>query len=86
VAAYRIEWRPSASHAFLALPSAIQKRLAPKIDALTRNPRPPGVVKLAGLDDLHRIRVGDYRLIFQINDAARLVVVARVAHRRDAYR
>jgi mRNA interferase RelE/StbE len=52
---------------------------------LSANPRPPGAVKLAGRDDF-RIRVGDYRIVYAIDDEKYLVIVARVAHRREVYR
>jgi mRNA interferase RelE/StbE len=55
------------------------------IDDLASNPRPPGSVKLAGRDDF-RIRVGDYRIVYAVNDAENLVLIARIAHRRDVYR
>jgi mRNA interferase RelE/StbE len=55
------------------------------IDGLAVNPRPPGAVKLAGRDDF-RVRVGDYRVVYAVDDSERLVIVARVAHRREVYR
>ena len=55
------------------------------IDALAANPRPVGCVKLAGRDD-YRIRVGDYRVVYAVDDDERLVLVARIAHRREVYR
>jgi mRNA interferase RelE/StbE len=55
------------------------------IDALGFDPRPAGVVKLAGRDD-YRVRLGDYRIVYAVDDDERLVIVARVAHRREVYR
>jgi mRNA interferase RelE/StbE len=52
---------------------------------LADDPRPPGAVKLAGRDD-YRIRVGDYRIVYAVDDEEGLVIVARIAHRRDVYR
>jgi len=49
------------------------------------NPRPTGSVKLAGRED-YRIRVGDYRIVYAVDDAADRVIIARIAHRRDVYR
>lgn len=49
------------------------------------NPRPTGSVKLAGRDDF-RIRVGDYRIVYGVDDAEDLVLIAKIAHRRDVYR
>jgi mRNA interferase RelE/StbE len=63
----------------------LRDRITAAIDGLAGEPRPRGAVRLAGRDDF-RIRVGDYRIVYAVNDQERLVLVARVAHRRDAYR
>lgn len=63
----------------------MKDRVRAAIDALADDRRPPGAVKLAGRDD-YRIRVGDYRVVYAIDDGDRLVLVARIAHRRDVYR
>jgi len=55
------------------------------IDALAQDPRPRGSAKLAGRDDC-RLRVGDYRIVYAVDDSERLVIVARIAHRREVYR
>ena len=55
------------------------------IDRLAEEPRPHGTVKLAGRDD-YRIRVGDWRVVYEVDDVRRRVIVVRVAHRRDVYR
>ncbi|MBI4385920.1 MAG: type II toxin-antitoxin system RelE/ParE family toxin [Elusimicrobia bacterium] len=83
---YRIEFIPSAARAFKKLDQSIQERLRLKIDALTSNPRPHGIEKLTGTDNRYRIRMGDYRIIYVIQDNARLVVIAVIAHRREVYR
>lgn len=57
-----------------------------KAAALADNPRPAGVTKLAGADDLYRIRAGNCRIIFQIADRIVTVTVVRVGHRKDVYR
>lgn len=64
----------------------LRRRLAPHIDGLAVNPRPPGVEKLEGSDSGFRIRVGDYRILYEINDAEQTVRVTNVGHRRDVYR
>ncbi|MGH3976378.1 MAG: type II toxin-antitoxin system RelE family toxin, partial [Pseudonocardiaceae bacterium] len=56
------------------------------IIALTHNPRPVGVKKLVGSRSDWRIRIGEYRIIYEIDDAAKTVTVLQVEHRRDAYR
>jgi mRNA interferase RelE/StbE len=83
---YQIEFVKQAVKQFKALPTQEQERLQPKIDALATEPRPSGVVKLAGADDLYRIRVGDYRIIYSIQDEQLLILVVKIGHRRDVYR
>jgi mRNA interferase RelE/StbE len=63
----------------------MRERVTEAIDALARDPRPRGATKLAGRDD-YGIRVGYHRIVYAVDDAERLVVVARIAHRREAYR
>ena len=60
-------------------------RLAPEIDALALDPRPAGCLKVKGEQNLWRIRVGDYRIGYEIDDAAREVTVIRIGHRREFY-
>jgi mRNA interferase RelE/StbE len=55
------------------------------IDDLSTDPRPTGTAKLAGSDDF-RIRVGDHRIVYSADDSRRMVIVARIAHRREVYR
>ena len=61
-------------------------RLRSAIDGLEQNARPSGCVKLAAQPDLYRIRVGDYRVIYQVNDPELTVLVLAIGHRRDVYR
>lgn len=82
---YRIEFVKQAAKQFKKLSTQDRQRLKPKIDALAIDPRPSGVVKLSG-DDLYRIRVGDYRIIYSIQDNRLLVLVVKIGHRRDVYR
>ena len=63
-----------------------QDRLRAAIRALSANPRPAGCVKLRGSEDLWRIRVGNYRVVYQIIDERLVVLIVRVRHRREAYR
>ena len=82
---YRIELKLAAKRGLSKLPQAVQKRIARKIEVLARNPRPPGVEKLKGLSDLYRLRVGDYRILYQIQEKILLVLVVQVGHRREIY-
>jgi mRNA interferase RelE/StbE len=84
--AYQVELLPSAHRDLKRLPKTLQIRIAVRLGELARDPRPPGVVKLAGAENLWRIRSGDYRVIYEIHDERLVVLVLRVAHRKDAYR
>lgn len=83
---YRVFFTPSADKALQRLPAAVQTRIASAAKELGNDPRPHGCVKLKGEDDLWRIRVGDYRVIYAIEDEELVVLVVRVAHRKDVYR
>lgn len=82
---YTVEITSSAQRQFKKLPEAIQEHLIPKILALEANPRPSGVKKLQGFE-YYRIRMGDYRVVFSINDKAHLIKVLDLGHRKDIYR
>jgi mRNA interferase RelE/StbE len=64
----------------------LYSRLRTAIDDLEQNARPSGCVKLAGEPDLYRIRVGDYRIIYQVSDLKLTVLVLAIGHRRELYR
>ncbi len=68
------------------LPAALAARILSRIELLALNPRPSGVVKLRGGSVLWRLRVGDYRIVYSIDDAAKVVDVSVVRHRREVYR
>jgi mRNA interferase RelE/StbE len=83
---YQIEFTKQAAKQFKVLPDLEQQRISTKIDALAIEPRAVGAVKLVGAEDLYRIRVGDYRIIYNIQDDLLLVLVVKIGHRRDVYR
>ncbi len=85
MAKYSLEIKHSAQKELDALDDAVFTRIDSKILALIDNPRPTGCKKLKGYKDLWRIRVGDWRVVYLIDDAAKLVSVARIAHRREVY-
>jgi mRNA interferase RelE/StbE len=85
-AKYRVEITPAAQRELSKLPKKAQKRIDERIQALAENPRPPGSKKLEGEDDFHRIRVGDYRIVYQVKDKVQLVLLVRIGHRREVYR
>ena len=82
---YYIEFAKPAAKQLKALSPQEQQRIKSKIEALVDSPRPDGVVKLSGEDDLYRIRVGDYRIIYRIQDNQLLILVLKIGHRRDVY-
>jgi mRNA interferase RelE/StbE len=86
MARYKVLVKPSADRALRKLPATVQKRIVVAIAELADDPRPPGAVKLSGEEDLWRIRVGSYRVVYEIRDAMLLVMVLRIAHRKDVYR
>lgn len=83
---YSLFIQPSAQKALAKLDRDIRYRIGSRIDALARDPRPPGTEKLSGTQDLYRIRIGEYRVIYQIRDKELRVLVVRVGHRKDVYR
>jgi mRNA interferase RelE/StbE len=84
--AYAIEFVPSARRELHKLPREVQLKLSQHIGSLSLDPHPIGSRKLKGSDELWRIRVGDYRVIYAIQDKILVVLVVRVAHRREVYR
>ena len=64
----------------------LMRRLREALDGLAVDPRPPGCVKLQGESELYRVRVGDHRIVYQIQDAALVVLVVRIGNRREIYR
>jgi mRNA interferase RelE/StbE len=83
---YRIEFAPAATRQLEKLPRDIQVRLSRKIDTLAERPRPEGVKKLEGDASVYRIPVGNYRVIYSIQDKLLLVLVLTLGKRADVYR
>ena len=77
---------PSAVKELALLPMKIQKRFASRIDRLSENPFPVNSKLLKGSDDTYRLRVGDYRAIYQVRKKEVLVLVIKIGHRKDIYR
>lgn len=84
MAAYRVEVQRSAERDLARLSPLLFQRVAERIDALAGDPRPPGCEKLVALE-AYRVRVGDHRVIYEVDDR-RSVIVVRVRHRREVYR
>ena len=83
---YKVEFLSSAAKEFRSLDGGIKRRIISIVDKLIENRRPEGVRKLHGYKNLYRIRVGSYRVVYEIDDEARLIRVTRVRHRREVYR
>ena len=84
--AYRIEFAPKAQRDFKALEASVRRRIARRIDSLAENPFPSGITKLEGEDRLYRLRVGDYRVLYQVQGKVLVVLIMGVGHRREVYR
>lgn len=82
---YAITFASSAKREVRDLTPEIIQRILPRIRELAKDPRPPGCKKLHGYKDRWRIRIGDYRVIYTIDDATSMVDITRIAHRRDVY-
>lgn len=84
---YTVYVKPAAERALKKIvdPTA-RRRIVRAIDGLATTARPPQAVRIQGSDGLLRIRTGDYRIIFDIEDATRTVLIATIGHRRDVYR
>ncbi|MBG1267126.1 type II toxin-antitoxin system RelE family toxin [Nostoc sp. WHI] len=83
---YQIEISNRAVKQLKKLSADIRDRVNEKILELADNPRPSGVVKLENTDNKYRIRIGNYRILYEIQDDVLIVKVVRVGHRRDVYR
>jgi len=86
MAEYDVSFKPSADRQLRELPADAQRRIVDKVAGLASNPRPAGVVELTGGENLWRIRIGDYRVIYEIHDDRLVVLVLRLANRTDMYR
>ena len=82
---YKILLETRARREYVELPDKVRLRIQEGIDDLETNPRPPGAKKLSGIDG-YRLRKGDYRILFTINDRSKEVRIYRIGHRREIYR
>jgi len=69
-----------------SLPDVVRERVLKRIVALKENPRPPGCVKLKGYENEYRIRIGNYRVRYEVRDEESIVLLLHCKHRRDVYR
>lgn len=80
---YDVILSPKAEKQFEELANPLQRRITEALEGLESNPRPHGVKKLAGAENLWRIRVGDYRVVYTIEDKRLIVLVVKIGHRRE---
>ena len=85
MASYSLQIKRSAAKELEAIPLKDRRRIVTRIEGLRTEPRPPGCEKLSG-DDKYRIRQGNHRILYEIQDQALIVTVVRVGDRRDVYR
>jgi mRNA interferase RelE/StbE len=83
---YSILLAPPAERQLKSLTESVQKRIVKRLKSLRENPRPQGVKKLTGEEDLYRIREGDYRIIYTIQDKELIVLVVKIGNRKEVYR
>jgi mRNA interferase RelE/StbE len=82
---YTVKSKGSAASELRKLSRDIKERVIKKIASLEENPRQHGSEKLKGDSDLYRVRVGDYRIVYNIDDACATIIITRIAHRREVY-
>lgn len=85
MASYKVLIKPSATEELELLPKKDRQRMAARIQSLAADPRPHGCEKLSGADK-YRVRQGDYRVVYSIDDQAQTLVIVKIGHRRDVYR
>ena len=83
---YRLVVKPTACRQIRQLNPPVARRIVEELQQLRVNPRPPGVRKLHGVLHGYRLRVGDWRVLYTVDDEAKEVHVYRIKHRREAYR
>jgi mRNA interferase RelE/StbE len=82
---YIIQWRPRARKAFLSLDKPVRRRIGEAVDALAANPRPAAAKMITGAHGVLRIRVGDYRVLYTIDEGQLIVLVLDAGHRSEIY-
>jgi mRNA interferase RelE/StbE len=83
---YRIEFKRSAAKALKKIPKSDQRRIRDKINDLSENLPDPATTKMKGDNPFHRIRVGDYRIIYEIHGDILVIMVLKIGHRKEVYK
>ena len=84
--AFLIEWKKSTRKDLRKLPANVTERIVEAVEGLAENPFPHGVEKLSGSEHAYRVRLGDYRIVYEVVMELKLVEIQRVRHRKDVYR
>ena len=83
---YRVEVKKSAAKALKNIPKADRKLIVDKIDSLAESPPSPDTTKMKGNNPFHKVRVGDYRIVYEIQEDVLLILIVKVGHRKDIYK
>jgi len=86
MASYNIFFKPSVEKDLRPLPKSLVARVMAQIEKLKTDPFPPRAIKLSSAERLYRIRVGDYRIVYEVDTKAKQVVIHYIRHRREVYR
>ena len=86
MARYDLEISRTAEKQLRKLPAEERRRVARAMLALGEEPHPPGARKLSGYDDVFRIRVGVYRIIYSVSGRSLVIIILKIGHRKDVYR
>ena len=86
MASYSLTYRPSVEKDLQSIPRSIVARIIARMERLPSDPFPPQSAKLQGAERLYRLRVGDYRIVYEVDTNALHIIVQYVRHRRDVYR
>ena len=86
MASFDVILKRSAERDLRSLPPAMVRRVVERVEALAEEPFPPQTVRLSGTQSLYRVRVGDYRVVYEVRTVTRQIVIHYVRHRREVYR
>jgi mRNA interferase RelE/StbE len=86
MASYKVEWKNSAYKELQKLPRPIITRVVAAVSVLANEPLPHGVKKLVGSEFSYRIRIGDYRVVYEVFESRLIIEIIRLRHRKDVYR
>ncbi len=82
---YRVEFVRSAAKTYSRLDTVLQRRVDRELNRLSETPRHPGVIRLQSADDLYRVRIGDLRLLFNVEDQVLVVLIVKIGQRGSVY-